>query len=223
MSVKARILMVDDHPIVREGMGKFLNLQADLELCAEAENAAEALAAIPAHRPDLAIVDITLQGDSGLALVKSLRHRHPELPTLVMSMHEELVFAERALRAGANGYVMKLEATEHILQAIRCVLNGDIYLSPAMHGSLALRLASPTRVPAGPLSSLSEREFEILHLIGLGFGTRQIAEKLNRSIKTIEAHRAHLKEKLQLASGKDLERFAVQWQEHEWAPPMPEV
>lgn len=212
---KARILMVDDHPIVREGMGQFLNLQPDLELSAEAENADQALACVNARQPDLVIVDITLQGDSGLELVRTLRHRYPQLPTLVMSMHDELLFAERALRAGASGYLMKLEATEQILQAIRSVLAGEIYLSPSMHNGLAMRLVDSKRKLVGPVANLSDREFEVLHLIGLGFGTRQIAEKLNRSVKTIEAHRAHLKEKLLLTSGKELDRFALQWQQYD--------
>lgn len=210
-AARRRILMVDDHPIVREGMAKFLNLHDDLDLCYEAGSAQEALATMETCSPDMAIVDMTLHGDSGLELVKTLRHRYPELPILVMSMHDEGLFAERVLRAGANGYLMKLEDTAHILAAIRQVLAGNIYLSEAMHGRLAQRLVTPGKTASGPIASLTGREFEVLHLIGLGFGTRQIAEKLNRSIKTIEAHRANLKEKLHLPHGPDLVRFAVQW------------
>lgn len=213
--VRRRILMVDDHPIVREGMAKFLNLQDDLHLCCEAGNAQEALAMLHDCNPDLAIVDMTLRGDSGLELVKTLRHRHPRLPILVMSMHDEGLFAERALRAGANGYLMKLEATAHILAAIRQVLTGNIYLSEAMHNRIAQRLLAPGKTANGPIGGLTEREFEVLHLIGLGFGTRQIAEKLSRSVKTIEAHRANLKDKLNLPHGPDLVRFAVQWLDRE--------
>jgi DNA-binding NarL/FixJ family response regulator len=212
---KTRILMVDDHPIIRQGMAQFLNLQADLDLCCEAGGREEALAAMACHQPDMAIVDMTLQSDSGLELVKTLRHRYPHLPILVLSMHDENLFAERALRAGANGYLMKLEATEHILLAIRQVRAGSVYLSAAMHDKLAQRLVAPEKIAVGPIASLSEREFEVLHLIGLGFGTRQIAEKLNRSIKTIEAHRANLKEKLHLTAAPDLVRFAVQWIENQ--------
>jgi len=208
---KTRILMVDDHPIVREGMAQFLNVHEDMHLCCQAGTAEEALVAMSSCRHDLAIVDLTLQGGSGLELVKVLRHRHPALPILVMSMHEETLFAERALRAGANGYLMKLEAITHILPAIREVLGGNVYLSAVMHRAVAQNLLVTTKAPAGPIANLTEREFEILHLIGLGFGTRQIAEKLNRSIKTIEAHRANLKDKLNLASAPDLVRFAVQW------------
>ncbi len=130
-----------------------------------------------------------------------------------MSLHDEFIFAERALLAGANGYLMKQEATTSILRAVRLVLSGGIYLSDAMHGRLAHKLAIPNSVTASPIAGLSEREFEILHLLGLGFSTRQISEKLNRSIKTIETHRANLKEKLQLQSGVDLAHFAVQWLE----------
>ncbi len=210
---KTRILMVDDHPIVREGMALFLNAQADLHLCCEAGNTEEAMASFAACDPALAIVDISLGKDSGLDCIKALRRRSPGLAILAMSLHDELIFAERALRAGANGYLMKHEATANILRAVRLVLSGGVYLSDAMHGRLAQKLATPGGVIASPIAGLSEREFEILHLLGLGFSTRHISEKLNRSIKTIEAHRTSLKEKLQLQSGADLVRFAGQWLE----------
>lgn len=210
---KTRILMVDDHPIVREGMAKFLNLQQDLDLCCEAGTVGEALAAVADGDFDLAIVDISLNGDSGLELIKTFRHRYPGLALLAISMHDEFIFAERALRAGANGYLMKQAATGDILRAVRQVLAGEIYLSTAMHNRLSQRLVAPQGGVPSPIAGLSEREFEVLHLLGLGFGTRQIADKLSRSIKTIEAHRASLKEKLQLHSGGDLVRFAVHWLE----------
>ena len=212
-SSKARILMVDDHPIVREGMAQFLNLQENLWLCCQASNAREALEAMAACRHDLAIVDISLDGDSGLGLIKTLRQRYPKLAILALSMHDEAVFAERTLRAGANGYLMKQEGTRSILQAVREVLAGNLYLSAAMQGALTQRLVTSRGIGPPPLAGLSEREVEILHLIGLGLGTREIAEKLSRSVKTIEAHRAHLKEKLELKSGLELVRFAVQWVE----------
>ena len=208
---KIRILMVDDHPIVREGMALFLNAQTDLHLCCGAADAEEAMAALATWKPALAIVDISLHKESGLVLIKGLRRRSPGLAILAMSLHEESIFAERALREGANGYLMKHEATANILLAVRTVLAGGIYLSAAMHLRLAQRLATPSRSTTGPIAGLSQREFEILHLIGLGFGTRQISEKLNRSIKTIETHRASLKDKLQLKSGVELVRFASQW------------
>lgn len=207
---KARILMVDDHPIVREGMAQLLNFQDSLLLCCHASNAKEALAAMSSCDHAMAIVDISLNGDSGLGLIKILRQRYPELAILSLSMHDESLFAERALRAGANGYLMKQEGTNNIRLAVQQVLAGNIYLSAAMHSVLTQRLVTSRSDSAPPLAGLSEREFEILHLIGLGFGTRQIAEKLNRSIKTIEAHRANLMEKLQLKNGRDLMRFAVQ-------------
>lgn len=209
-----QILIVDDHPIIRDGMTLLLNLQEDLHVCCAAGSAEEALAAM-ACQPDMAIVDISLQTDSGLELVKTLRHRYPDLGILVLSMHDESLFAERALRSGANGYLMKLEATEHVVSAIREVLAGNIYMSAAMHEKLARALAVPRKKPEGPIASLSEREFEVLHLIGLGFGTREIAEKLNRSVKTIEAHQANMREKLNIRNGKELTRFAIQWIENQ--------
>ncbi|WP_244306056.1 response regulator [Paraburkholderia lacunae] len=204
---------MDDHPIIRDGMTHLLNLQGNLHVCGAAGSAEEALAAMAAmaSQPDMAIVDISLKSDSGLDLVKTLRHRYPDLAILVLSMHDESLFAERALRSGANGYLMKLEATEHVVNAIREVLAGNIYLSAAMHEKLARGLAAPRKKPEGPIASLSEREFEVLHLIGLGFSTREIAEKLNRSVKTIEAHQANIKDKLHIRSGKELMRFAIQW------------
>ena len=208
---KTRILMVDDHPIVREGMAFFLNAQADLHLCCQAGDADEAMALYTVCNPALAIVDISLGKDSGLDVVKALRRRSTALAILALSLHDESIFAERALRAGANGYLMKQEATANILVAVRKVLSGGIYLSDAMHGRLAQKLATPGGINASPIASLSEREFEILHLLGLGYGTRQISGKLSRSIKTIESHRASLKEKLQLQSSSDLVRFAGQW------------
>lgn len=209
-SGKSRILMVDDHPIVREGMGYFLNLQENLHLCCGVSSAGEALAAAAACRHRLAIVDISLKGESGLDLVKSLRAHHPELAILVLSMHEESIFAFRALQVGANGYLMKQEGTRNILQAINELLAGNIYLSAGMHARLAEGLVGHQHSPRTAISSLSEREFDILHLLGLGLGTRQIAERLCRSVKTVEAHRANIKEKLGLKNGQDLLRFAVQ-------------
>ncbi|WP_080745036.1 response regulator [Cupriavidus necator] len=205
-----QILIVDDHPIIREGLAHLLNMHEDLHVCCAAASAEEAMAAV-ACQPDLAIVDLSLHSNSGLDLVKTLRQHYPKLAILVLSMHDETLFAERALRAGANGYLMKLEATEHILNAIREVLAGNVYLSAAMHERLARALTVPKQIPTGSIASLSEREFEVLHLIGLGFSTREIAGKLNRSIKTIEAHQANIKEKLDICNGKELMRFAIQW------------
>ncbi len=211
VSGKARILIVDDHPIVREGMALFLNLQQDLHACCEAADAEGALAAMAACEHRLVIVDISLGDDSGLNLIKTLRRLYPAVGLLALSMHEESLFAERALRAGANGYLMKQEGTQRILLAVLQILAGKTYLSAAMQNMQNSQLCSPQSGPSDMLAGLSAREFEVLHLIGMGFGTRQIAEKLQRSIKTIEAHRASLKTKLQLESGRDLDRFALQW------------
>ena len=207
---KARILMIDDHPIVREGMAQFLNLQDNLHLCCQASSTAEALDAMAACSHDLAIVDISLNGESGLDLIRVLRQRYPQLAILALSMHDESLFAERALRSGANGYLMKQEGTRNILRAVQQILAGNIYLSADILSRLAQRLLTPPSADPSRVAGLSEREFGILYLIGMGLGTRQIAEKLNRSVKTIESHRANLKEKLHLQSGRDLVRFAVQ-------------
>ncbi len=209
---KVKILIVDDHPIVRQGMAQLINLQNDLTLCCEAADADQALAAMQVCDHDLAIVDISLNGVSGFELINTLKRRYPELAILVMSMHDESVHAERALRAGARGYIMKQEATDNILLAIHQILHGEIYLSAAMHTRLLQRMLTPCRnmVSSAP-AGLSDREFEVLRLIGLGFGTSQIAAKLNRSVKTIETHRASLKEKLGCATATELVKFAVQW------------
>lgn len=211
--VAPRVMIVDDHPIVREGTALFLNTQGEFHLCCEAGSAEEALRVLEECKPQMVIVDLGLNKDSGLELIRALARKNPALRLLAMSLYDETVFAERALRAGAHGYLMKQEATARILTALRKVHSGGVYLSEAMHNRLAQTLLS---VPAGqatvdPVSRLSEREFEVLHLIGLGYGTRQISEKLNRSVKTIEAHRASLKDKLSLKTGNDLVRFAIQW------------
>jgi two-component system, NarL family, response regulator FusR len=212
---KAKILIVDDHPIVRQGVAYLINLQADLQLCCEAGNAEDALAAIRNCHHDLAIVDISLQDVSGLSLITILATHYPELPILVMSMHEESLYAERSLRLGAKDYIMKHQATVNIQLAIRRILAGGIYLSDEMHALLLDRIRSHAagRDTSDPTNCLTTREFEVLRLLGLGFGTRQIAEKLTRSIKTIEAHRANIKEKLGLKTGMQLIRFAAFWVE----------
>jgi DNA-binding NarL/FixJ family response regulator len=207
---KTRILIVDDHPIVREGLAMFLNMQPNLMACCQATTADEALAAMQSCEHCLVIADLSLSDDSGLNLIKQLRTSYPDIRILALSMHEETLFAERALRSGADGYLMKQEGTKNILQAVNQLLAGNVYLSQAMQNILNQRLLSPQVSKSGNVGLLTEREFEVLHLIGLGFGTRQIAEKLGRSIKTIDAHRAGIKEKLKLKSGRDLDRFAVQ-------------
>ncbi len=211
--VKAKILIVDDHPIVRQGLAQVINLQADMQLCCEAGNAEEALAAMCRCHHDLVILDISLEGVSGLSLISTLTAHYPQLLILVMSMHEESLYAERSLRLGAKGYIMKHQAMVNILSAIRRILDGGLYLSDDMHGLILDRISSRSFDPgiADPVACLTNREFEVLRLIGFGFGTRQIAEKLNRSVKTIEAHRANIKEKLGLKTGIELIRFAAFW------------
>ncbi len=210
-SKNARILIVDDHPIVREGMAMFLNQQSNLFVCCMAEDAADAMTRTCTHRHDLAIVDMSLNRDSGLDLIASIRHQSADIGILVISMHEESEFAEHALRCGANGYLMKQEGTLNILRAVNRILGGLPYLSDAMQRSLSGKLTGAAVAPASPLATLSDREFSILHLIGMGNSSREIAHKLNRSVKTIDAHRANIKEKLNISRGRDLERFAMHW------------
>jgi DNA-binding NarL/FixJ family response regulator len=209
---KRRILLVDDHPIVRQGLTQLINQEVDLTVCGEAEDASSALDAIAVSRPDLLIVDISLQGPDGLDLLKTLRLQYAAIPVLILSMHDEFLYAERALRAGASGYIMKQAATEGLLVAIRKILAGDIYLSERM-ASRMLRQFSGHSLPESrsPLDGLSDRELEVFRLIGQGHGTREIAELLHLSVKTVEAYQAHIKEKLSLRNSRELMQHAVQW------------
>lgn len=211
---KIKIIIVDDHPIVRQGIALLINQQPDLDVCCEAGSAEEALEMLAkgADSIRVAIVDLSLGGMSGLELVKTLRARHPEMSVLVMSMHDESLYAERVLRAGARGYIMKQEATEKILTALRQILRGEIYVSDRMRTRMLERLIDNRGEPSeSPLASLSDRELEVLRLIGRGMSTGEIARDLCRSVKTIEAHRANIKEKLSLRGGAELVRFAIQW------------
>lgn len=211
-----RIHIVDDHPIVRQGIAQLINREADLEVCAEAGSAEDALEAIAADPPDMVIIDISLSGISGIELTKTLKKRYPQVRVLVISMHDETLHAERALRAGAKGYIMKQEATDNILTAIRRIKAGDFYLSDAMQARIFNRLADNGEgISSSPVADLSDRELEIFRLIGMGLGTGEIARKLNRSVKTVEAHRANIKDKLDIRSAPELVRFAVQWVENE--------
>jgi len=209
---KATVLLVDDHPIVRQGLAQLLNTEPDFIVCGEAENARKAMAAIEDLKPDLAIIDITLQGTNGIELIKNIVAQWPDLPILVLSMHDESLYAERALRAGAKGYVMKQEATERLTGALRRILNGQIYVSEKLADKMMRKaIDGKAMQDSSPVSILSDRELEVLQLIGQGHGTRQIAEDLNLSVKTIESHRAHIKEKLNLKTAPEMVRFAVQW------------
>jgi DNA-binding NarL/FixJ family response regulator len=208
---KRSVLLIDDHPIVRQGLSQLINQEHDLHVVSEAASAREALDAMDRGSPDIAIVDISLDDRSGIELIKDLRARDPNLPVLALSMHDEALYAERALRAGAKGYIMKQEATEKVMGAIRKVLEGQIYVSERMASRLLNQFVSAKPGEEdSPLGRLSDRELEIFSMIGRGLGTREIANKLYLSIKTVEAHREHIKEKLKLKSGTELMRMAVQ-------------
>lgn len=217
MTARARIFIVDDHPLVREWLGTLLRQQPDFEVCGQAEDAASALAAMTRTIPDVAIVDLSLQSGSGLDLIKDLRARLPEVAVIVLSMHEEIYYAERALRAGARGYIMKRESTGRVVEAIRRVRAGHVYASEEMLARLAERMvgARASGSPQGPVATLSDREIEVFRRLGQGQTTRQIATDLHVSMKTIQAYCARIKEKLGLASGTELVRDAVRWIERE--------
>lgn len=209
---KRTIVIVDDHPIVRRGLADLINHEDDLLVCGQAADAYEAMDAIEALKPDLAIVDISLKGKSGMEAIMDIKIKHPNLPVLVLSMHDEALYAERALRAGAKGYIMKQEATEKVITAIRKVLGGQVYVSDGMAAKIVNRFAGTVRdAGASAIDRLSDRELEVFRLIGEGYGTRQIAERLHLSIKTIETYRAHIKGKVSLSSAAELLRYAVQW------------
>lgn len=207
-----RVCLVDDHPVVRHGLAQLINQAADLHVCGEAEDPTEALAVIQRTRPDLVLVDLTLKGRSGLELIKTLNAATPPRPVLVVSMHDETLYAERALRAGARGYIMKEEAPEKVLMAMRRVLDGQVYLSERMAARVLQQAAgTPHRPAASPVERLSDRELEVFRLLGRGRGTREIAEALNLSVKTVETYRAHIMTKLQLRHAPELIQHAVQW------------
>lgn len=211
-STKTRVLVVDDHPIVREGLALLFRQKKDLEICGEAEDAGQTLAAIAARPPDIAIIDITLKNSNGLDLIRLLKERYPSLPVLVLSVHDESIYAERALRAGARGYIMKEELTEKVVEAIHCVLNGKIYLSPRMSEKLLIRfVGSPLPDRESPVERLSDRELAVYQMIGQGLGTRDIAERMHISPKTVQSYRARIKDKLQLGNSSDLLQHAVLW------------
>ena len=215
---KRRILVVDDHPIVRQGLALMINREPDLVVCGEAEEAMGAMHVLASSRPDLLIVDISLNGPDGIDLLKNIRISHPSLPVLILSMHDEMVYAERALRAGASGYIMKQEATENVLVAIRRILNGEIYVSTRIANQMLKHyITGSGTLRNSSIADLSDRELEVFRLIGEGHGTRQIAEELHISIKTVESYQAHIKEKLSLRSARELMQRAIQWNMNEKA------
>ena len=211
---RKRVFLVDDHPMVREQLAHLLDQQADLQVCGEASDLAEALAGIEHQMPDIAIIDLNLRASSGLDLLKDLKVRGLEIPVLVLSMHDESLYAERALRAGAMGYINKQESTRNILVAIRQVLDGGVHLSAELADKMVKDLVGSAKgKEMSPLARLADRELEVFQLIGRGQGTRKIAESLGLSIKTIESYRARIKEKLDLDDGIQLLQRAVQWME----------
>jgi DNA-binding NarL/FixJ family response regulator len=208
---KKTVFIVDDHPLLRQGLALLVNRERDLTVCGEAEEAQTAIREITSKKPDILIADISLNGPDGLDLLKNLRMLYPSLPVLILSMHDESIYAERALRARANGYIMKQEATEKVLVAVRRILSGDIYLSDRMANKLLHQYISGASADLNSrLSALSDRELEVFRLIGEGRSTRQIAEKLHLSIKTVETYQAHIKDKLSLHSGRELVQHAIQ-------------
>ena len=209
-----RVLLVDDHPFMRAGLGQLIERQADLTVCGEAGNPAEAFAALAKEKPDLILTDLTMPGRSGLEFIKDLLAADAKLAVLVISMHDEVVYAERALRAGARGYIMKEAGGEALLAAIRQVLRGEIYVSPRMSARILEGLsARRPRGSSSPIEKLTDREFEVFQLIGQGKSTRDIATQLHLSPKTVDVHRANIKEKLELTDATALVRHAVRWVE----------
>lgn len=209
---KNRVFVVDDHPIVRQGLALLINREPDLMVCGEAEDAHVAMQAITTAKPDIMIVDISLNGPDGLDLLKDIRTRYPEMPVLILSMHDESVYAERALRAGAQGYIMKQEATDKVLVALRRILSKEIYISERIANRMLQRyIGSPTVGRPSSIADLTDRELEVFRLIGEGHSTRRIAEELHISVKTVESYQAHIKEKLSLRSARELVQHAIQW------------
>ena len=213
-AARHRVFLVEDHPIVRDGLAQLINEEPDLSVCGAAADAPSALRAVAELAPDVSVVDLLLGGDDGLELVKALKARFPRMPTLVLSMYNESLYAERSLRAGARGYVTKLAPTDSVLVAIRRVLAGEIYVSEATATRLVSKLVggdASAEDPGTPadVSRLSDREFEIFRLIGRGAGPSEIARQLGVSVKTVETHREHIKKKLGLPNGRELLRAAM--------------
>ena len=214
MSPKIKVLLVDDHPLVREGLVNLISQQSDLQICGEAGNEPQALELIRTIQPHVAIVDISLESGSGIELIKSIKALFPAVTVLVLSMHDESLYAERALRAGARGYVMKREAAKKVIEAIRCVLAGQLYVSDKIAALMAEKFVKGgPSATASPIEQLSNRELEVFQLLGLGQNTRQIADHLHVGFKTVQAYCARIKEKLNLANATELLREAIRWHE----------
>jgi DNA-binding NarL/FixJ family response regulator len=209
---KKRVLIVDDHPIFRFGLAGLITEQSHLEVCGHADSAPIALDSMRRLKPDLVLLDLSLRGTNGIELIKLMKAEEPDLPILVISMHDEAVFGLRALKAGALGYVMKAEAMNHVAEAISKVMLGKIYVSPKFGEKLIFKAVQSVEAGTGsPVDALSDRELEVLQLLGRGHSTRSIAETLHLSVKTIETHRAHIKEKLGFPDSEDMVKFAIDW------------
>lgn len=211
-SLRKGIMVVDDHPMTRAGLAQLINKQAEMEVCGEANSPLEALRKISKRRPDLVLIDISMPGGSGLEFIKDVVALHQGLPILVVSMHDELIYAERVLHAGARGYIMKEAGGEMLLMAIRRVLSGEVYVSGRVVATLLEAVSGHRpRRSESPIQKLSDREFEVFDLIGQGQSTREIAHQLHLSLKTVATHRDHIKDKLRLANATALVRYAVRW------------
>ena len=215
---KTKVLLVDDHPILRTGLRRMIDQESDMQVCGEAEDGPKAFELCGTLTPDIAVIDISLKGSNGIELVKNLKARYPDLPTLVLSMHDESLYAERALRAGSRGYIMKEEAIEQVLVAIRRALLGEIFLSEKMKSRMIQQMASGKgKVVSSPIEQLTDRELEVFRLIGEGHSTRQIAGQLHLSVRTVEAYREYIKGKLNLKNATELVQHAFHWVHHEAA------
>jgi len=215
---KARIYLVDDHPLVRESLTNLIDQQPDMAVCGEADEAGRAMLGIAARQPDIAVMDISLKGSSGLELIKQVKARLPRVGIIVLSMHDEKLYAERCIRAGARGYVMKGESTKRIIVAIRQVLDGKLCLSESISAVLAEKFIGKNSLGSEtPLEDLSDRELEVFNLLGRGLETRQVADSLNVSIKTVQAYCARIKHKLRLSTATELMREAIRWHEQQSA------
>jgi DNA-binding NarL/FixJ family response regulator len=214
MPAKKKIYIVDDHPMMRKGMAMTLENSVEFTVCGQSESAEDALSKIPVIKPDACVVDISLPGMNGIELVKNLLAQLPDLKILVVSRHDEELYAERAIRAGAKGYLMKLEAGDVLVSAVRQVINGSIYLSDKIGSQMIMKIASGHSTGDNPLEILSDRELEVFELTGKGESTKEIAQRLHVSVKTIDTYRARIKEKMHLKTANELMRRAVQWVEN---------
>lgn len=209
-----RLLLVDDHPIMRHGLAQLIRSEEGLEVCGEAGNARDGMTAVGNLKPDLVVIDLTLPDKNGLEFLKDIQAQHPGTQCLVLSMHDETLYGERALRAGARGYIMKEAAADHLITAVRKVLSGGIYVSDSMASRMLEQVTGQrSKTACAAIETLTDRELEVLEMIGRGVATKNIAEKLSISTRTVEAHRAHIKDKLAITDGAALVRYAVQWVE----------